>query len=202
MIRVLIADDTLIAREGWKRILETVEEIEVIGEVTTAQETPSKVRELQPDVLLMDLKWFDDESAGAAAIAQIERESPQTKVVAITAYPELIADARRAGAEAALSKGFSKSELVDVIRAVHELESFPVPTREVKVAEELSDREKEVLALISEGLTDKQIADRLIIAESTAKNHVANILSKLGAANRTQAVAIGFEGGILKREGS
>lgn len=201
-IRVVIADDTLIAREGWKRILETVGDIEVVGEAITAQETPKKVRELQPDVLLMDLKWFDDKSAGAAAIARIKRESSQTKVVAVTAYPELIAEARRVGAEAALRKGFSKTELVDTIRAVHELESFPPPAAGVEVADELSDREREVLTLMAQGLTDKEIASKLTIAESTAKNHVANILSKLDAANRTQAVAIGFQQGILTRESS
>jgi len=201
-IRVLIADDTLIAREGWKTILETVEDIKVIGEATTAHETPKRVREFQPDVLLMDLKWFDDESAGAAAIAQIKRESPQTRIVAITAYPHLTADARRAGAEAALPKGFSKLELVDMIRAVHELESFPSPAAPVQVADELSDREREVLILLARGLTDKEIASELFIAESTAKNHVANILGKLDAANRTQAVAIGFQRGILKGESS
>jgi two-component system response regulator DevR len=202
IIRVMIADDTLIAREGWKRILDTVEDIEVIGEATTAHETPKKVQRLQPDVVLIDLKWFEDESAGTAAIERIKHESPQTKVVAVTAYPNLIADARSAGAEAALPKGFSKSELVDTIRAVHELESFPLPAARVEVADELSDREKEVLALLAQGLTDKETASKLTIAESTAKNHVANILRKLDAANRTEAVAIGFQRGILKRGSS
>ena len=202
MIGVLTADDTLIAREGWKKILETVDDIEVIGEATSAQGTPIEVLEAQPDVLLMDLKWYEDETAGAAAIAEIKRESPQTKVVAITAYPNLISEARRAGAEAALPKGFSKSELVNTIRVVYELESFPPPASEIGPAEELSEREKQVLSLIAQGLTDKGIASRLTIAESTAKNHVANILGKLDAANRTQAVAIGFQIGILKRESS
>jgi DNA-binding NarL/FixJ family response regulator len=200
-IKILLADDTLIAREGWKKILETVDDIEVIGEATTAQETPIKVKELRPDILLTDLKWFEDETAGVAAIAQIRRESPQTKVVAITAYPHLIAGARRTGAEAALPKGFSKSELVATIRAVYKLESIPLRTPGVQICNGLSDRETEMLTLMAQGLTDKEIASRLTIAESTAKNHVANILRKLDAANRTQAVAIGFQKGILKREG-
>lgn len=125
-IRVLLADDTLIAREGWKKILETEEGIEVIGEAITAQEVPQKVRELQPDVLLMDLKWFEDESAGAAAIAKVNQVSHQTKVVAITVYPHLIADARKVGCEAALPKGFSKVELVGTIRAVSNLDGFSI----------------------------------------------------------------------------
>ncbi len=124
-IKVLIADDTLIARAGWKRILETEEHIRVVGEATTAPEIPKKVLHLHPDVLLIDLKWFEDETAGPAAIAQVKRISPQTKVVAVTVYPHLVADARRAGAEAVLPKGFSRSELVRTILAVHQLEKLP-----------------------------------------------------------------------------
>jgi CheY-like chemotaxis protein len=99
------------------------EGLEIIGEARNAQEALTRVRDLQPDVVLMDLMWFGDETAGAEAIAQIKRKSPQTKVIAITAYRHLIAEARRAGAEAALQKGFSRAELVDLIRSVHELQS-------------------------------------------------------------------------------
>jgi DNA-binding NarL/FixJ family response regulator len=119
-IKVLLADDTLIAREGWKKILEPLEDVEIVGEATAAQETLAKVKDFQPDVVLMDLMWFEDETAGAAAIARIKQESPQTRVIAITAYRRLIAGARRAGAEAALPKGFSKSELVG-----HLLRAYP-----------------------------------------------------------------------------
>lgn len=198
-IKVLVADDTLIAREGWKRILETEESIEVIGEAITAQEVLQKVRELRPNVLLMDLKWFDDESAGQTAIAQIKQEFPEIKAIAVTAYANLVAGARKAGAEAVLPKGFSKLELVELIRTIHGLKSFPPPTEESQTVDELSSREIEILTLMAEGLKDKEIAKRLSISMSTAKKHAASIISKLRVANRAQAVAIGFEKGLLKR---
>lgn len=203
-IKVLLADDTLIAREGWKKILLTEEDIEVVGEVTIAQEALPKVRTLQPDVLLMDLKWFDDETAGISAIMQIKREAPDTKIVAVTAYTDLVPGARRAGAEVVLPKGFSKAELIDSIRSVYEIESFPVvsePTRSddhLVAIEQLSDRERAVLILMAKGMGDKEIAEALHISRSTAKNHAASIMGKLGAINRAQAVAIGFERGLLK----
>jgi DNA-binding NarL/FixJ family response regulator len=197
-IKVLLADDTLIAREGWKKILTTEDDLTVVGEVSVAQETLHKVRELQPDVLLMDLKWFDDENAGTSAIAQIKREAPDIKVVAITAYTDLVPGARKAGAEAVLPKGFSKAELVDTIRAVHQLASFPLVAEPLQLAEPLSAREQEVLALMAKGMTSREIALQLSISMSTAKNHVRSVIGKLGATNRAQAVAIGFERGMLK----
>jgi DNA-binding NarL/FixJ family response regulator len=119
-------------------------------------------------------------------------------VIAITAYHHLVANARKVGADGALPKGFSKSELVDTIRAVCELRDFSLNVNETESSNELSDREKEILNLMAEGLTDKEIANRLNIAESTAKNHVSNILVKLDAINRTHAVSIGYQKGILK----
>ena len=198
IITVLLADDTLIAREGLKKILTMERDITVVGEVTIAQETLGKVRELRPDILLMDLKWFDDENAGASAIAQIKREMPATKVVAITAYTDLVPSARKAGAEAVLPKGFSKAELIETIRAVHQLASFPLVSEPPQLFEALSLREQEVLALMARGMTDKDIGQSLSISTSTAKNHVRSIMGKLGAINRAQAVAIGFERGLLK----
>jgi|GEM_PF-1095676 len=203
-IKVLLADDTLIAREGWKKILLTEEDIEVVGEVTIAQDALPKLRVLKPDVLLMDLKWFDDETAGISAITQIKHEAPATKIVAITAYTDLVPGARRAGAEVVLPKGFSKAELFDSIRSVYLLESFPAPSEVAQTADQLSaidtlsERERAVLLLMSKGMGDKEIVEALHISRSTAKNHAANIMGKLGAINRAQAVAIGFERGLLK----
>lgn len=124
-IRVLLADDTLIAREGWKRILESEPDIQVVGEAITAPEAQQKARELAPDVVLMDLKWFDEEEAGAAAIAELKQSAPHIRVIAITVYARLIADARKVGADATLPKGFSRAELLSAIRAVHRTGGAP-----------------------------------------------------------------------------
>ena len=195
-IRVLLADDTLIAREGWKRILETADDIEVVGDVTIAHETPHKVLDLKPDVLLMDLKWFGDDTAGWTAIKEIKSSFPSIKVIAVTAYENLIHDARMAGADAALTKTFTRDDLLGLI---HELatsnSNFQVPA--VKIQNELTTREHEVLLLMAKGFSDKDIADTLGIAATTAKNHVRKVLDKLGAKNRTQAVAFGRDAGLV-----
>ena len=198
LIKVLLADDTLIAREGWKRILETADDIEIVGEAETAQETPRKVLELAPDVLLMDLKWFGDPTAGWVAIKEIKAFQSNVKVIAITAYEDLIRDARIAGADAALTKEFRRHELLSLIRELaSRKDSFAAPLPELTPLDELSPRERDVLVLVARGDPDKVIAETLGIAESTVKNHVQSILSKLGAKNRTQAASLAREYGLL-----
>ena len=197
-IKVLLADDTLIAREGWKKILETAGDIEVVGDAKTAAETLRKVKELGPDVLLMDLKWFGDETAGWTAISQIKQEY-KVKIIAVTAYESLIRDARLAGADSALLKTFTREELLDEIReqASHPSD-IPMPATLHPMRESITNRELQVLKLMSEGHRDKEIANLLSIAPTTAKNHVKSILEKLNAKNRTQAVSLARETGILK----
>jgi DNA-binding NarL/FixJ family response regulator len=198
-IRVLLADDTLIAREGWRTILETDDEMDVVGEAVSAQETLRKVRELKPDVVLMDLKWNFDTTAGWTAIREIKRSHPEVKVIAITAYENLIGDARRAGADAALMKTFSRKQLLDLIRElISRRERFPPAKPRSTPIDRLTEREKDVLSLLVDGYPDKQIAEALMIAESTAKNHVSSILSKLGANNRTHAAKIARDSGAQR----
>jgi DNA-binding NarL/FixJ family response regulator len=197
-IRVLIADDTLIAREGWKRILETTADMEVVGEAKKAVETIRKVKELEPDVLIMDLKWFGDETAGWATIREIKQESG-VKIIAVTAYENLIREARLAGADSALLKTFTRDELLEEIReqASRPENIYPLHSP-VIIGDILTDRELQVLELIKEGRRDKEIATILGIAPTTAKNHVKKILEKLNAENRTQAVLVAHEKGLLK----
>lgn len=197
-IRVLVADDMLIAREGLKKILETDVEIEVVGEVSTAQSLKRKILELDPDILLVDLMWYGDLTAGVAAIQQIKEVSPQTKIIAISNYLNLIPEARNAGAEVAIEKGFSMSELIDTIKEIYALESFPSPTQRDSIINVLTDREKEVLSFLAEGLTAREVARRIGVTESTVKNHVAHILGKLDARNTTEAVVLAYKSGILK----
>jgi DNA-binding NarL/FixJ family response regulator len=203
-IRVLIADDTDIAREGLSRILSTQADMRVVGEGATIHETIQKTLELQPDVLILDLNWFSNEQAGIEAIRRLKQESPSTKIIALTVYPHLIEQARQAGAASSLGKEVPKQQLIDEIRSVYALPKAPEvhspadEERPVPAAEQLSDREREVLQLMAEGKMDKEIAQALSIAESTAKNHVANILGKLGVANRAAAVSWGYQHGMIK----
>lgn len=197
-IKVLLADDTLIAREGWKKILETVNDIEVVGEAKTAAETKRKVKELRPDILLMDLYWFGDESAGWAAIREIKKEY-ETRIIAVTAYENLIRDARLAGADSALLKTFTREDLLSEIREqASRPKSEPPLITSIAKSEILTDRELQVLNLMGAGHRDKEIAELLSIAPTTAKNHVKSILEKLNARNRTQAVSLARERGLLK----
>lgn len=198
-IRVVLADDTLIAREGWLRILETAEDIEVVGEAVTAQETSRKVAELAPAILLMDLKWFGDRTAGTTAIREVKKCCPQVKIIAMTVYEELIDDARRAGADAALTKTFTRDGLIGLIRELASREdSFGADLSDLSLLQRLSNREREVLLLLAKGKKDKEIAEGLSIATTTAKNHVKSILEKLGVRNRTEASNIARELGLLK----
>lgn len=191
-IRVLLADDTLIAREGWKKILETASDIDIVGEAETAAMTVDKANELKPDVLLMDLLWFGDDTAGWRAIREIKQKNrANIRVIAITAYERLIADARRAEADSVLEKTFTREQLLNEIRVQASRSKDTISTsNDFSRYEPLTDRELQVLQLVEEGHSDKEIAKLLVIAPTTAKNHVKRILEKLDAKNRTQAVSI------------
>jgi len=199
-IRVLLADDSLIAHEGWKGILEPEADIEIAGYASTPPETLNKLKELDPDIVLMDLKWGTDRTAGWTTIREMRKVSHHVKIIAITAYDDLIADARQSGADTALSKEFTRDQLLNTIRELYKGKGqFDLrPTREPGdrlIA--LTPREVEVLRLVAEGFKSAEIAEKLVITESTAKNHVRSILDKLEAKNRTHAVKIARERGII-----
>ena len=196
-IRVMLADDTLIAREGWKTILSTSKDVQVIGVAATITEVIRMVRELSPDVLLMDLKWSGDETAGWSTIRTIKTSQPGVRVIAITAYENLINDARRSGADAALTKTFTRDELLDLIREVMTQSPKPPVEAPPHDVDGLTPRELEVLNLLKQGYEDREIAHMLSIAEATAKNHVKSIIAKLGAKNRTHAVSLARERQII-----
>lgn len=197
-IRVLLADDTLIAREGWKRILETAHDIEVVGQAELAVEVPRFVERLAPDVVLLDLKWAGDPTAGYSAIKEIRRQKRYVRIIAMTAHEELILDARRAGADAALSKDFTREQLLTTIRELALRPNAAAPLAgTLSHAGSLSTREREVIELIAAGKTDREIGTTLGIAEATAKNHVQHILEKLGANNRAHAAHIAQKLGLI-----
>jgi two-component system, NarL family, response regulator LiaR len=196
-IRVFLADDQLIAREGLKGILDGVDDISIAGEAITALEVPRKVDESKPDILLMDLKWFGDESAGWSAIRDVKKQHPQVRVIAVTAYENLVRDARIAGADAVLLKTFTKDELVSLVRelAKKEYVDTPEPTN---VMDDLTQRELDVVRLIADGRRDKEIAEILSISIATVKNHVKSILAKLSVSNRTQAARVARDRGFVR----
>ena len=197
-IRVLLADDSLIAREGWGAILEPEVDIAIVGEASTPPEALNKLKELDPDVVLMDLKWGADRTAGWTTIREMRKISDHVRIIAITAYDDLIADARNSGADTALTKEFTRDQLLNTIRESHKGQFDLRPAREPgDHLAALTQREIEVLRLVADGLKDSEVAEKLIITESTAKNHVRSILDKLEAKNRTHAVKIARERGII-----
>lgn len=187
-ISVLIADDTIIAVEGLKTILGTAPDIRVIGDTHSVYLVPRMVEEIRPDILIIDLRWAEDQSIGWITIRKLKEEHPELKILAVTAYPELLPDARRAGADAALSKSFDREGLLAVLR---DLASRPASSLLALGSEatgpQLTRRELEVLELIARGMTDKEISLQLEIETSTVKTHVGSIMSKLGASNRQKA---------------
>lgn len=199
-IRVLIAEDTEIGRRGLRDMFETSNDIYLVGDTDSVHSVNRLIQELSPDVLLMDLKWFDDDTAGWIKIKELRKGNPNLKIVAITAYPGLITDAWKAGADQVVSKNLKREELLEVIRNVT-FQNHRVLFNEPVVQEgqeKLSPREKEVLEYVDRGLSDKEISNVLNIELNTTKNHVKNILQKLGASNRRKAALIAKELGIIK----
>jgi len=218
-IKVLIADDHQVVREGLSSILQTKEEIEVVGEVKDGSEAVEQARRLKPDVILMDISMPG--MNGVEATRLIKREQPEIGVVVLTMYDEeeYIYDLVKAGATGYLLKDSDSSQIVKAIKIVARGESLIHPSVASKIlhefsslaegkgqpvkkkAQELSDREIEVLKLVAEGKTNKEIANVLNLSEKTIKNHVRNIFHKLQVYDRTQAAMHGLRKGLIQLEG-
>ena len=211
MIRVLIADDHLVVREGLRAILEAAPDLTLVGEAADGLEAVRLAGELSPDVVLMDLRMPGVD--GIEAIRQIKARYPAVEIVILTTYDddEYIVRGLRAGARGYLLKDTSRKVLFETIRAAARGESLlPAAVVEKVVAHlaepqpveagMLSGREQEVLALLAQGLANKEIAARLHIAERTVKAHVASVFNKLGVNSRAEAVAVALRGGLLPAE--
>jgi DNA-binding NarL/FixJ family response regulator len=198
-ITVLVAEDTDVGRIGLRNMLLTAKDIQIVGETNSVYAVSRLIKELSPDLLLMDLRWYDDDAAGWIQIREVKRENPEVKVIAITAYPNLITDAWKAGADQVVSKNLRLEELLELVRTVSARNvSLPAEDKGVHgFQDQLSPRELEVLGLLAQGLTDKEISTALGIQVNTTKNHVKNILQKLNASNRRKAVVIAREKGHL-----
>jgi two-component system, NarL family, response regulator len=204
VIRVLIVDDHPLMRGGISAMLAGHKELEVIGEAASAAEAVAKYDQLRPDVTLMDLQMGEG-MHGIDAIAAIRKLSPLAKVIVLTTYAgdTLASRALRAGAQAYLLKSSVRKDLLETIHAVHA--GFRRIDAEVasQLAQHTSDdalslREVQVLELVALGNSNKQVAKKLSISETTAKGHVTTILGKLGANDRTHAVTLGIMRGIIQ----
>jgi DNA-binding NarL/FixJ family response regulator len=209
-IRVLLVDDHEMVRRGLRSFLELLSDIEIVGEAENGREGVTAVRELMPDVVLMDLLM--PELDGIGATEAIRAEHPEVEIVALTSFieEERVTAALEAGASGFLLKDADADDVAAAIRAAHRGEVHLDPAvasllaRRVRDGaaaraddhEPLTEREREVLGLVARGLSNKAIADELSITERTARTHVSNILGKLGLSSRTQAALYAVERGI------
>ncbi|HTA46917.1 MAG TPA: response regulator transcription factor [Bryobacteraceae bacterium] len=196
-IRILIAEDHLIARVGVASIINAQPDMTVVAEAVNGQQAVALFCEKKPDVALMDMRM--PVMSGADAAAAICRKYPGSRLIALTTYDgdENVRRAFAAGVQAYLTKDVRHDELLRTIRAVHAGETCIPAALLNHPSPQLSAREVEVLELVVEGLSNKQIAYRLHIADTTAKNHVKNILAKLNVQDRTQAATAAIQRGIV-----
>ena len=201
-IRLLIADDHLVVRVGLRSMLDTQPGMAVVAEAANGREAIELFREHKPDVTLMDLRM--PIMGGVEATIAIREEFPDARVIVLTTYDgdENIYRALRAGAMAYLLKDIPRGEFLDDVRAVYSGQYCIPPAVAARLAQrmpysELSSREMEVLKLIVEGLSNKEIGSALTISESTVKNHVNSILAKLRVSDRTHAATMALRRGIV-----
>jgi NarL family two-component system response regulator LiaR len=202
-IRVLIVDDHKVVRKGLKAFLTAYHDLILIGEAGSGEEAESQCAQKKPDVVLMDLVMPGE--GGVAATRAICSAYPETKIIVLTSFEEedLVEQALKAGATSYLLKNVDTDELATAIRAAHQGRAVLAPEatqalihaarKEPEPIYDLTDREREVLALLVDGLTNPEIAQRLAVKNSTVKFHLGNLYSKLGISTRTEAVALALK---------
>jgi RNA polymerase sigma factor (sigma-70 family) len=218
-VRVLVADDQALVRAGFRKILEADAEIEVVGEAADGVEAVERALELEPDVVLMDIRM--PELDGIAATRQLaERTSNGPRVLVLTTFglEEYVYEALRAGASGFLLKDVPPEQQITAVHVVargdalldpaitrtviEEFASRPTLRRELAAkVDELTPREREVFALVARGLPNAEIARALVVSEGTVKTHVAHLLFKLDLRDRVQAVIYAYESGVVSAGG-
>ncbi len=215
-IRLLIVDDQELVRIGFGLFLETQDGLEVVGEAPDGQQALARARELRPDVILMDIRMPIMDGIEATARLRDLKLDPPPRVLVLTTFDldEYVYGALRAGAAGFLLKDAPRERLVEAIHVIHAGEALLSPSITRRLIEdyarrtdpiqppdallrELTPREREVLILVARGLSNNEIAQRLIVTEATVKSHVGNVLMKLGLRDRIQAVVLAYENGIV-----
>lgn len=217
-IRVLVADDQALVRGGFVALLDAQSDIEVVGEADNGEQAIRMTRALAPDVVLMDIRMPVLDGLAATRAIVDDPESVRTKVVVLTTFEldEYVFEAMRAGATGFLVKHTEPADLVRAVRVVAAGDALLSPgvTRRLiaefsirakpplgavpAVFDDLTDREREVLTLVAEGLTNAEIGVRLFMSPATARTHVSRILTKLDARDRTQLVVMAYESGLVR----
>lgn len=212
-ISILIADDHVIVREGLRAILGAQADIDVVGEATNGEEAVRKVKEIQPDIVLMDITMPGMD--GLEATREIRRLNPDVKILVLTMHEsdDYFFSMLEAGASGYFIKGGSSAELISALRAVWRDEVFIYPTLAKKLVRDylqqvrtgqqkesydgLTNREREVLKLIAEGYSNQEIADRLVLSVTTVQTHRAHIMGKLGLHSRTELIKYAIKQGFI-----
>ncbi len=212
---ILIADDQALVRAGFRMILEAEEDLRVLAEASDGAEAVEAARRVRPDIVLMDIRMPNlDGIEATRRILAASKEPPRVLMLTTFDLDEYVFDALHAGASGFLLKDVPPEQLVSGIRLVAEGDSLLSPTLTRRLIEtfirdhprsakpppalaELTAREREILKLIARGLSNAEIADRLVVSGTTVKTHVARVLSKLGLRDRVQAVVLAYEAGVV-----
>jgi DNA-binding NarL/FixJ family response regulator len=216
MIRVLLADDQALVRAGFRALLDAQEGIEVVGEAGDGREAVRLAKQLRPDVILMDIRMPVLDGLAATREIALDSSLDSVRIVILTTFEldEYVFDAIRAGAAGFLVKDTKPADLIEAVRVVADGDALlsPSVTRRLigefaarakeppasSALEELTDREREVMALAATGLSNEQIANRLVVSVATAKTHVSRAMVKLGVRDRAQLVVLAYESGLVR----
>jgi DNA-binding NarL/FixJ family response regulator len=219
MIRVLIADDQALVRAGFRVLVDSAPDLEVVGEAADGLQALELARSTCPDVVLMDIRM--PEMDGLTATRELAADPDGPRVIILTTFDidEYVFEALRAGASGFLLKDTDPSELLTAVRVVAAGDALLAPSVTRRLIEEfatrpdphrtppealavLTEREREVLALVARGLSNQEIADELVISPATAKTHVSRVMMKLGARDRAQLVVVAYETGLVQPRGA